>query len=768
MRPCRLIAGSLLASLSMFSPVARIDARADAPPRAVARALTGGQSAADQIYFQVVAHPDDDLLFINPGLQNALGAGFGAVTVVLTAAEADGAVDGTQDRAHFAADRQEGLREAYASMVGIASQWSRSSMTLAGRAVEYDWLVNAPWIKIVFFDFYDGGDPQNSNSLLALALDTTATRYTFIPTGAIVQQSIGWTHATLRQALVQLLTAYQPYHINTLDPDPQLICGPVDPGESCWGYLDDNPDHISAASFIDEALQFYAGPNGTRTYDVFHHRGYGQAHYLGDLSVNNYQRKQAVCDVYKVHDRNFQYFYSNYYAYFGATYERYWGSTTWLQRMANGRLAAFTIQNRQVAMWVENSIGGTWTGPTRLPGGPMSHVDIVRYGDGRLRLFALQTPIGGGQSIVTCMQTAPSGPFGPWTDLGNPDATTWPNSPGWPAAAIDGTGHAWVFVRNGAGGVSRSVEISGVFGAWTALPGDGSQDLVDGLAAMRAPDGVIDVFGGYRGGLLGHWRVGAGGATYDGSFPSGPVAGPPALTTNADGRPEVFYHGAGYANVFTNYVTSGTNWSSPVTDLGGHGGIGPIASMLQTTSGRIMLFERNDYNGVSACWQSAPNDVFGGWVDLGGIISGLPAAATDGAGRAVVAAIGTDNRLYIRREMSGSVPGSFAGWQVVGTDPAVLAVPNASPPAALTLESRPSVSSNGAYLALSRALTAALVIRIHDVSGRVVRSLQVPPGATGVHWDGRDAGGLPAAAGVYFARAEAGAQRVTARLAVIH
>ena len=82
-----------------------------------------------------------------------------------------------------------------------------------------------------------------------------------------------------------------------------------------------------------------------------------------------------------------------------------------------------------------------------------------------------------------------------------------------------------------------------------------------------------------------------------------------------------------------------------------------------------MLFERNVWGGVSETRQTGPNNVFIlQWQILAGYFTGYPAyvneypaAATDAFGRIVLAVKGTDGRLYIRRESSGTI-GNFDGW----------------------------------------------------------------------------------------------------------
>ena len=62
-------------------------------------------SGATPAVLQIVAHQDDDFLFMNPDMAVTLDAGIPVTTVYLTAGEAGGAVDGSQTRSQFAADR---------------------------------------------------------------------------------------------------------------------------------------------------------------------------------------------------------------------------------------------------------------------------------------------------------------------------------------------------------------------------------------------------------------------------------------------------------------------------------------------------------------------------------------------------------------------------------------------------------------------------------------------------------------------------------------
>jgi hypothetical protein len=86
---------------------------------------------------------------------------------------------------------------------------------------------------------------------------------------------------------------------------------------------------------------------------------------------------------------------------------------------------------------------------------------------------------------------------------------------------------------------------------------------------------------------------------------------------------------------------------------------------------------------------------------------------------------------------------------------------------ALALAVTPQPSRGDATLAFALFETARVRLDIYDVAGRHVRRVvdaAFAPGAHSVAWDGRGEAGGVAAAGIYFARLEAGGRSVTARV----
>ena len=116
--------------------------------------------------------------------------------------------------------------------------------------------------------------------------------------------------------------------------------------------------------------------------------------------------------------------------------------------------------------------------------------------------------------------------------------------------------------------------------------------------------------------------------------------------------------------------------------------------------------------------------------------------------------------------LSTNVMAILANWFL---EPVNLAsVEGAAPPMRLALESASPNPSNGAAtlrFSLPRAGHARLIVL--DVAGRRVRTLLDASLVSGPHevaWDGRDEGGAPAAAGLYWAKLEAAGEAVSRRV----
>lgn len=69
-----------------------------------------------------------------------------------------------------------------------------------------------------------------------------------------------------------------------------------------------------------------------------------------------------------------------------------------------------------------------------------------------------------------------------------------------------------------------------------------------------------------------------------------------------------------------------------------------------------------------------------------------------------------------------------------------------------TIQALPSITRSATKLQFARPTHGRGRVDVYDVTGRIVRTVNVPAGSTSAAWDGRTASGAPASAGVYFAR----------------
>jgi LmbE family N-acetylglucosaminyl deacetylase len=733
---------------------------------------------------QIVAHQDDDILFMNPDLRNGLQSGTPSTTIFVTAGEAQGAYQ--QTREQFAANRQEGARAAYASMMGVTFQgfgdfntfpkdvdgkWTRSLCLIEGNYVEVDQLKAATQVKLVFLNVPEAGDNvtyNGMNPIVHLFYDEDQSLVSTIvpenwPTEPCVWPEFAlsrdvrdvpspsyYDHAKLDAVLVALFRKVQPGVVRTLDPYPyESLCGDnVDnitcypPNPACLGVTEqtpigtcansntdpptvecttdgdcgvtvnpyftgylvrfDNIDHQVTARFVREALASYGQHGTTQNYI-----GYSITDRQGNLSDNEYPLKRATTDIYGDYDHNYLDAFAHgglgYLSWFGATYERNPSSTTWLQRFRDGRLAAFGVRGDRAVLWYEICPGGgDWYGPITLGndssvyGAVAPGIAVGARGNGLLQLFFLRTPqvpMAADTQICTVAQDPARDAFRAEVCLGSPS----PTGPGsnWisaPAVATDADQHFWIFVRNGAGGVSANHEIDrDVWSGWSDLPGDpengeasgGGPDVLEGIVTAR--DGLqrINVFAQTRFGVIHQWYQQSVGGPWV-FVPVFPSNAPVYLThglgvaNNADGRLEVFYRGAGRtplaecgccgcnAQVFSVREQSvGGAWGAE-TDLFGDHGRGPLA-VVRHASGPLQVFQLNYYGGVSAIGETSPNGSFSPfqWTDLGGRIVHFPSATIDSVGRTVLGAFGLDGKLYIRRQQTTSASSSFSDWRLV-------------------------------------------------------------------------------------------------------
>ncbi|MEU9402687.1 PIG-L family deacetylase [Streptomyces sp. SID4985] len=648
---------------------------------------------------QVMAHPDDDLFFVNPAILQGLKNGTRTTTVYLTSGDSDGrnprpwqSDPVIEDRAAYGKARQNGIKAAYAAMTlgDRTAPWKAMTLTTAeGPVAEVFSLNGAPWVTLIFLNIRQHGTPEGlPRSLHVLWREETERVPTLVLSDGLVQEQHWYTRTGLVQTLVQIMDIVRPTVIRSLDPDPdRLVHNERFPQRHDYRDLSDHCDHTAAALFTWLALNRYQGPAEGRTFTVEAFRGYYNERWPHNLGIRAVAQKElflnlyAAADGYDCGDPAGSGDYSVGLAsrmtgWVQSTNPRYPGGTNWLQADRSGRLTAFAVVNQQAAVWLETQPGtGQWRGPFLLGGGPLAPgLAVCLTPDGRWQIFAerlsrLAADDAHTREIVLLEQTEPGGGFGTWTSLGNPSAGA-PHRDrhlGTPVAVRDGAGRVHLFVRNAGQGLHTRVGMpDGTWSGWTDLRG---HELQEGLTAVTAASGQVDVFGASREAVFrwGHRSLSEP-LVRAPRFRLAPSAGPVTAVLQPSGRVMTAYREPDTGNVLVAQEDApGGNWAEPAKSVGGRGGYGAVALAAGPSEQTGTLVAcRSDLGGVAhrflpgdQPWRELSTEA------LGGAFVGAPAAAFDAQGRAVIAVIGADARLATARQTEPGAP-EFDDWTIVG------------------------------------------------------------------------------------------------------
>ncbi len=151
----------------------------------------------------IIAHPDDDLLFMQPDLLRAVQGGEGVTTIYVTAGNGS-------DGVPYSETRYAGAQAAYAEAADNAD-WQCGWIALAGHAAEHCRLAAAN-VSLVFLGYPDGGiEGDEPNSLLHLWEGTIDGADT------VARRPAHYDQAGLVAALAEAIGDAQPHTIRSLD-----------------------------------------------------------------------------------------------------------------------------------------------------------------------------------------------------------------------------------------------------------------------------------------------------------------------------------------------------------------------------------------------------------------------------------------------------------------------------------------------------------------------------------------------------------------------
>ncbi|SFS95649.1 PIG-L family deacetylase [Saccharopolyspora flava] len=411
-------------------------------------------------HLQVVAHPDDDMLFMSPDVALALRSRARVTTVFLTAGESD-----VRPPADYAASRQAGTRAAFAAMAGAADDWTRSALDLpGGRRAELQRLRERPEVALVFLALPDDNDPDSRHALSRLWRDPAHHVPTVPATGSVVPATAHDRDSVIA-ALRRIVAEFAPTLVRTQDPRPD----PRYQGQ--WGAAHDHPDHVATARFTETALRGTDLP-------LLHYRDYNVADAPPNLPERVVAAKRAVFARYAEHDPQVS---------LDAPYDAWLASMRlrrpWGTRWATTDQQVHVRGNRLVR--TDSGVESVVDTPGFVPReGSVSFAGPDR--------FVVQERDNGAVWLRDGDRWLPLGappPREPGVDLG-------------PPSAVPVGDHVLVAVRDRGGGVSVRDA-----GGWCRL---GGTDVADEVSAVLDGSGEVHVLAASRSGLR-HWRLTASG-----------------------------------------------------------------------------------------------------------------------------------------------------------------------------------------------------------------------------------------------------------------
>jgi LmbE family N-acetylglucosaminyl deacetylase len=176
------------------------------------------------------AHADDDIIFANPELSDAIGSGVAVRALYVTAGDAGKGLD-------YAKEREAGIRAAYDLMRGSTAPWDERTLTLlSGARVTRFVPTDEPRLSITVLRIPDGG--LNAKGFAA----TGNAGLTQLINGEVseltpVDGAPPYDLPRLTGTLAELLGAGQPVRVSTNVPHESAYARGDHPDHSCVGSL---------------------------------------------------------------------------------------------------------------------------------------------------------------------------------------------------------------------------------------------------------------------------------------------------------------------------------------------------------------------------------------------------------------------------------------------------------------------------------------------------------------------------------------------------
>ncbi len=243
----------------------------------------GGQDASaattcNGTTLSVVAHMDDDLLFLSPDIDNMIAGGRCVRTVVLTAGDAG-------ESSTYWLGREAGGRAAYNVLLGVPTStgWTTGDAGIAGHPITLftsnaDSRVSLAFLRLPDGDGDGAGFASTGNQSLQKLYQGS------ISSISAIDGSTSYTKASLTTTIRQLMSSFGADTILTQD------------WVGSFGDVD-HSDHHAAAYFTREAHQGYSAPHTAYSYEDYETWGLPQNVFGAELA-----KKSSAFYAYGAHD----------------------------------------------------------------------------------------------------------------------------------------------------------------------------------------------------------------------------------------------------------------------------------------------------------------------------------------------------------------------------------------------------------------------------------------------------------------------------------
>ncbi|KAL4993531.1 putative deacetylase LmbE-like domain-containing protein [Aspergillus recurvatus] len=227
----------------------------------------------------IVAHPDDDLLFLNPNIQHEISSGSTVRTVYLTSGDAGQPYE-------YWTLRQSGLLAAYAQMAGVESIWDESDAGVAGKDIPVYTLRSKPEVSLAFMHIPDGsmdgnGFPATGQESLEKLWKSAIARIRTVD-----ESGTTYSRAELVETLRQIIDSFAPGSLKSLDYLHAYGSG-------------DHSDHTSVGLFTNAAAVASSFPGSVVAY-----RGYPIKLEPANVGGEDLVRKKEAFYTYAAYDES--------------------------------------------------------------------------------------------------------------------------------------------------------------------------------------------------------------------------------------------------------------------------------------------------------------------------------------------------------------------------------------------------------------------------------------------------------------------------------